>query len=148
MTNAACMADDNTQTALGQSSERWLHWLHAELVRRHGTPSSRLLGLWDALEDWFSSEDFATSLLASSATALRGEPHHPAHAVIAAHRRAVRQLLEDLAMAAGVRDPIGLAAQLEVLVEGAITGAVVDRQPIVARSGRALTRLILAKGAA
>jgi hypothetical protein len=43
---------------------------------------------------------------------------------------------------------VGLAAQLQVLVEGAIAGAVVDRQPAVARTGRRLTRLVLATTAA
>jgi hypothetical protein len=147
MTNAACMADDNTETAaLRQSSEHWLDWLNAELARRGRSPFSRLLGLWDALEDWFATDEFASSLLASGATELRSEPGHPAHAVIAAHRQALFELLEDLAEAAGVADPANLAAQLQVLVEGAIAGAVVDRRPAVARTGRRLTRLVLANG--
>ncbi len=148
MTNAACMADDNTETALRQSSGQWLHWLNAELVRRGGTPTSRLLGMWDALESWFSSDEFATSLLASGGTELRGEPDHPVHAVISAHRDGLRELLLELAEAVGAPDPAGLAAQLQVLVEGAIAGALVDRQPTVARTGRRLTRLVLAGGAA
>jgi hypothetical protein len=147
MTNAACMADDDFETAaLRQSSERWLIWLNAELVRRGDTPRSRLLGLWDALEDWFTTEEFTTSLLATGATELRGEPGHPAHAVIATHRRALFDLLVELATAAGVANPASLATQVQVLVEGAITGAVVDREPAVARTGRTLTRLVLGNG--
>jgi hypothetical protein len=147
MTNAACMAEDDFEVAaLRQSSERWLLWLHAELVRRGDTPRARLLAMWDALEDWFTSEEFPTSLLATGATEFRSEPGHPAHAVIAAHRRAVFDLLVELAEAAGVASPASLAAQVQVLVEGAITGAVVDREPSVARTGRKLTRLVLANG--
>jgi hypothetical protein len=147
MTNAACMADDDFEVAaLRQSSERWLLWLHAELVRRGDTPRARLLAMWDALEDWFTSEEFPTSLLATGAAELRSEPGHPAHAVIAAHRRAFFDLLVELAEAAGVASPASLAAQVQVLVEGAITGAVVDREPSVARTGRKLTRLVLANG--
>jgi hypothetical protein len=148
MTNAACMAEDDFQVAaLRQSSERWFQWLNAELVRRGDTPRSRLLGLWDALEDWFATEEFATSLLASGAIELRSDPGHPAHAVIAMHRQALFDLLRDLADAAGVANPASLAAQVQVLVEGAVTGAVVDREPTVARTGRTLTRLVLANGA-
>jgi hypothetical protein len=148
MSNAACMADDSTETALRRSSESWLRWLSAELGRRGDTPRSRLLGLWDALEDWFTSEEFATSPLAGGAAELRGQPHHPAHAVMAAHRRALRELLVELARAAGAADPVELAAQLQVLVEGAIAAAVIDRQAGVARTGRRLTRLVLATTAA
>jgi hypothetical protein len=141
------MAEDDFEiAALRQSSERWLLWLNAELVRRGDTPRSRLLGLWDALEDWFTTEEFTTSLLATGATELRSEPGHPAHAVIAMHRRALFELLLELAEAAGVANPASLAAQVQVLVEGAITGAVVDRQPAIARTGRRLTRLVLANG--
>jgi hypothetical protein len=147
MTNAVCMADDNLQTAaLRRSSDGWLRWLRAELARRGDTPRSRLLGLWDALEDWFASDEFSTSPLASGATELRGEPEHPAHAVIAAHRAALGELLEELAAAAGAPDAPHLAAQLQILVEGAIAGAVVDRHPAVARTGRSLTRLVLPNG--
>jgi hypothetical protein len=148
MTNAACTAGDNTETALRRSSETWLRWLSGELGRRGDTPRSRLLGLWDVLEDWFASDGFATSLLAGGVAELRGDPDHPAHAVIAAHRAALRELLVELARSAGAADPVGLAAQLQVLVEGAIAGAVVDRQPAVARTGRRLTRLVLATTAA
>ncbi len=147
MTNAACMADDNLQTAaLRRSSDRWLRWMRAELARRGDTPRSRLLGLWDALEDWFTSDEFGTSLLASGGAELRGEPEHPVHAVIAAHRAALLELLEDLAAAAGAPDASRLAAQLQILVEGAIAGAVVDRHPTIARTGRSLTRMVLANG--
>jgi hypothetical protein len=45
-----------------------------------------------------------------------------------------------------VANPASLAAQVQVLVEGAVTGAVVDREPTVARTGRTLTRLVLANG--
>ena len=147
MTNAACMAEDDFQVAaLRQSSERWFRWLNAELVRRGDTPRSRLLGLWDALEDWFASGDFRGSFVLNAAAELRSEPGHPAHAVIAMHRQALFDLLRDLLDAAGVANPASLAAQVQVLVEGAVTGAVVDREPTVARTGRALTRLVLANG--
>src|SRR4029450_1553637 len=116
MTNAACMAEDDFQVAAPrQSSERWFRWLNAELVRRGDTPRSRLLGLWDALEDWFTTEEFTTSPLATGATELRGEPGHPAHAGIAMHRRALFDLLVELATAAGVANPASLAAQVQVL---------------------------------
>jgi hypothetical protein len=147
MTNAACMAEDDLEiAALRQSSERWLRWLNAELLRRGDTPRSRLLGLWDALEDWFASEEFATSLLATGAMQMRRGPSHPVNAVIGMHRRALLELLVELAEAAGVANPANLAAQVQVLVDGAITGAVVDRQPTVARTGRRLTSLVLANG--
>ena len=132
---------DADAAALERSSERWLAWLHAELVRRGSTPGARLFALWDALEEWFAAEDFRGSFPVRAALQLRGEPGHPAHAVIAEHRRAVRALLEDLARAGGAGDPTRLAAQLHVVVEGAIVGAAIDRQPLVAHAARELAGL-------
>ena len=49
-------------------------------------------------------------------------------------------LLEDLAKAAGAFDTAVLAAQLQVLVDGAIAAAAVDRDPAAARDARELAR--------
>ena len=123
---------------LEQWSARWLHMLSDRLERHGDHAEARYAALWDALEAWFASADFRGSFILNAAAELRSEPGHPAHAVIAAHRRAVRQLLEDLAKAAGAPDPGGLAVQLQVLMDGAIEIAALDRQPAAARTSRSL----------
>jgi hypothetical protein len=133
---------------LKRSGERWLRWLREELSRRGGTPRARLLGLWDVLEEWFATESFRASLPARAAGVLRAEPGDPMGAVVAEHRRAVRELLEDLAVAAGVPDPAGHAAQLHVLLEGAVASALIDRRPGVARTARTLAAIALGEDAA
>jgi AcrR family transcriptional regulator len=134
--------------ALEDASARWLDWFRRSLARRGDTPRARLLAIWDALEEWFESDQFYGSTITNAAARLQDHPEHPGHRIIAAHRRAVRRLLEELAEAAGAFDPAGLAGQLLVLMEGAIVGAVVDRQPEVARIGRDLTRMALGGQAA
>src|SRR6266540_2519692 len=97
--------DDERQDGAG---DRWLHWLSAELARRGSTPGSRLLVLWDVLEEWFASEDFH-ALIADSLIGfapLPG-PGHPSHAAVAANRHSLRRLLEDLAVEVGAQDPTG-----------------------------------------
>jgi AcrR family transcriptional regulator len=121
-----------------QWSTRWLHMLTDRLERHGDHAAARYAALWDALEAWFASGDFRGSFVLNAAAELRSEPGHPAHAVIAAHRRAVRQLLEDLAKAAGAPDPADLAVQLQVLMDGAIEIAALDRQPAAARTSRLL----------
>lgn len=132
--------NDHPPKALRQSSERWLEWLGQELAHRGTTPRSRLLVLWDVLEEWFATDDFHASAVTAATAGPRRDPGDP---VIAAHRLATRQLLEDLAKAADVHDPAGLATQLQVLVEGAIVGALVDREPGLARHARELTEIAL-----
>jgi AcrR family transcriptional regulator len=130
--------DELVAATLEQWSAQWLHWLGDKLDRCGDDPEARFAGLWDALDEWFATEDFRGSFVANAATELRSKPAHPAQKVITAHRMAQRQILEDLAKLAGARDPADAAARLQVLVDGAIAVAVVDRRPGLAASVRAL----------
>jgi hypothetical protein len=134
---------DPAAAELQRSSERWLGWLAGELARRHYPPGSALLVLWDVLEEWFASDDFAGSAVAAAVVAPPDGRGPAAHAALIRHRQATRRLLEDLARSAGARDPAVLAAQLLTLVEGAMAGVLIDRHPGAARHARELTRLAL-----
>jgi hypothetical protein len=137
---------DPAAADLERSSERWLTWLAVATIRRQDPPESALSALWDALEGWFASDDFAGSALAAAMVAPPDGRGPAAHAVLVEHRQATRRLLEDLARSAGARDPAALAGQLLTLVEGAMAGALIDRHPGVARHARELTRIAMAGG--
>jgi len=140
--------DGLVAATLEQWSTGWLHLLAEALDRRGDDPQDRFEGLWDALEEWFSSDGFRGSYIANAATELRSEPDHPAHAIIAAHRQALRQLLEDLAKLAGAYDAAVLAAQLQVLIDGATAAAAVDRDPAAAHGARALASAAITSASA
>ena len=137
---------DPAAADLERSSERWLTWLAVATIRRQDPPESALYALWDALEGWFASDDFAGSALAAAVVAPPDGRGPAAHAVLVEHRQASRRLLEDLARSAGARDPAALAGQLLTLVEGAMAGALIDRHPGVARHARELTRIAIGGG--
>jgi AcrR family transcriptional regulator len=130
--------DTLVAASLEQWSTDWLHWLTDELDRQGTDPEARFNALFDALGDWFISDRFHGSFIASAATELRGQPDHPAHRVIDGHRLALRQLLEDLARAAGSRTPTELATQLQVLIDGAIATAAFDPSRAPAEGARSL----------
>jgi AcrR family transcriptional regulator len=115
--------DTLVAASLEHWSTDWLQWLTDRLNGYGDDPEARFNGLFDALGDWFVSDTFHGSFIASAATELRGEQEHPAHRVIDGHRLAMRQLLEDLATATGARNPADLATQLQVLIDGAIAMA-------------------------
>jgi AcrR family transcriptional regulator len=138
--------DELVAATLEQWSAQWLHWLADRLDRAGDDPEARFAALWDGLDAWFARDDFCGSFVASAAAELRSEPEHPGHKVIAAHRSAMRQLLEDLTKAAGVHDPAVLAAQLQVLVDGAVAAAAVDGKSGSARTARQLANAALAAG--
>jgi hypothetical protein len=137
-------SNDPAAADLERSSERWIAWLAGETTGRQRPPAAALHALWDALEEWFASDDFARSALAAAVVAPPDGRGPSAHAVLIRHRQATRRLLEDLARDAGARDPTALAGQLLTLVEGAIAGALIDRHPAAVRHGRELTQIALA----
>jgi hypothetical protein len=138
---------DPAAADLERSSEQWLAWLAREVARRQHPPGSDLLVLWDVLEEWFASDDFAASPLAAATAAPPDGRGPAAHAVLVQHRQATRRLLEDLARSTGARDPAALATQLLTLVEGSIAGAMIDRHAGAARHARELTQIALASPA-
>ena len=137
-------SNDPEAADLERSSERWIAWLTRETARRQHPPTTALHALWDVLEEWFASDDFASSAVAAAVVAPPDGRGPEAHAVLIGHRRATRRLLEDLARSSGARDPAALAGQLLTLVEGAIAGALIDRHATAARHARELTRIALA----
>jgi AcrR family transcriptional regulator len=140
--------DTLVAASLQHWSTDWLQWLTEQLDRSGKDPEARFNGLFDALGDWFTSDRFHGSFIASAATELRGEPDHPAHRVIEGHRLAVRQLLEDLAKAAGSKAPGELATQLQVLIDGAIAMAAFDHSRAPAEGARTLALAAKAASAA
>jgi AcrR family transcriptional regulator len=139
--------DGLVAAALEHWGMQWLQLLADALDRRGDDPQSRFDGLWDTLEEWVAADGFRGSFIANGATELRSEPDHPAHAIIAAHRQALRQLLEDLAKLAGAYDAAVLAAQLQVLIDGATAAAAVDRDPAAAHGARALAKAAITTAA-
>jgi AcrR family transcriptional regulator len=139
--------DELVTATLERWSEQWLGWLRSEAARGGDDPRARLEGLWDALEKWFADEGFRGSYVDNVASELRAKPGHPAQAPVAAHRAALRELLQDLAIAAGAPSPTGAALQLQTLIDGATAVAVIDRQPGAAASARAMAAAVLGQPA-
>jgi AcrR family transcriptional regulator len=136
--------DELVAEALEHWSTEWLHKLHDAIDRCGDDPDARFAGLWETLEHWFATADFYGSFVANAAMELRSRPDHPAQRVIREHRMAMRQLLEELAKMAGADDPAGLSVQLQVLIDGAIAAALIDRRPAVAVGVRGLGNVALA----
>jgi AcrR family transcriptional regulator len=130
--------DELVAATIEQWSTHWLHWLTEQIDQHGDDPRARLAALWDALEGWFASDDFRGSLVDNAASELRSEPDHPAQRAIRNHRMALRQLLEDLAKMAHAHDHADLAAQLQVVLDGAVAVAAAGRGSTVIPSVRAL----------
>ncbi len=106
------------------------------------TPAEQILGTFDSLERRFASKDF------------RGCPFVNAVAELGAEDRAVRQIaiafkdsrrvwFRDLLRQLDVADAEQLAAQLQLLVDGAIATDLVRDDPSVAVAAKEVARVLL-----
>ena len=124
---------------LGRRDERWPRWLERS-VGEVEEPRERLLALFDALGEWFGSQGFRGCAFINAAGEIgTGSPLRLA----GEHKRAVRDFVERLVAGAGFREPDRVAAQLMLLVEGAIVTAYVERDPEAAARARQAAEVLL-----
>jgi AcrR family transcriptional regulator len=95
----------------------WRRWDHSE-ASRAGDPRGQLEAILDMVAATVSRPRWRGCPFLNTGTEFPA-PAHPAHAVILAHKRAVRTRLRTLAAAAAARDPDLLAQQLQLLIDGA-----------------------------
>jgi len=99
--------------------DRWWQETFREVLRKHGgdTPRGQLLAIFDALDDFFSCGGFNGCFFVNVALQYPAM-HSPAHQAAAAHKRAMEDIIRELAGYAGSGDPQALARELSLVMEG------------------------------
>jgi AcrR family transcriptional regulator len=113
----------------------------ARKVAAATTPRARLLAVFDALEERVSEPNFrgCAFVLATA----EGRPGSGMRRVCDQSRGWMRDLLVELAAAAGAADPARLAQQLLLVYDGAAVGAYMDDDPAVVKSARSLASTLV-----
>ena len=128
---------------LRRGHERRLGEWVAEIRDRDVPPAQRILDLFDWLGDWFATPAFGGCRFINAAVQLR-DPTHPAFAIPGEHKEEVRRLLADAAAQAGAIASDELAAELSLLIDGAVIRALLERDSSAAQRARRLAVLTLA----
>lgn len=127
--------------ALRARDERWMQWFVAASSRAQA-PRARLLAMFDALREWFGTDDFRGCAFLNAAGEI-GDEASPILAVAREHKARLLEYVRTLTRAAALPDPDEAAAQLLVLIDGAIAVALVTRDPAIADSaGQAAAALL------
>lgn len=108
--------------ALKRGDERTRQRFAEEIAKAGGSARDKLLAVFGRLESWFSEPAF-NGCMFQKAAADYPDAQDPIHAMAAEHKRLLRIFLEGLAREAGAPDPAELAAQLQLLIDGAISQA-------------------------
>ncbi len=102
-----------------------------QVENRAGAPRDRLLAVYDVAASWFEGDNFFGCMFIN-AIGEYSETDTPIRQACCEFKSLMRGYIEDQCSALGVEDPAGLAAELALLLEGAIVTAQVSRQGRVA----------------
>jgi AcrR family transcriptional regulator len=135
--------DELIAAYLRRRSERWLALIDAELAGLSGSPTKRILRVFDLLAEWFDEPDFRGCPFIN-ACAEFSDADHPATLVVREHRQQLTARIVALASEAGAKSPRRLASQLMLLYDAALVSAYIDAEPAAARTARDAASVLIA----
>jgi AcrR family transcriptional regulator len=133
--------DELIVACLRRIDERYRVWIESRLSG--DDPVERVLQIFDALHDWFVSPEFRGCAFVNATIEL-ADPDHPASHAVLDHKRHTRDWVSRLVAGCGIDDTGFVARQLVLLMEGAISTALVEHDPDAALVARATARQVLA----
>ena len=108
-----------------------------------GDGRAKLLATFDYLERWLAGDGFHGCPFVSAAGEYGGR-NNPVFQEAAMHKRLMLAYFEELARAAGLDDPAGMAGAINLLHEGATAVAHVSADPSAASRAKAIAARLLA----
>ena len=129
-------------------NERWWQRTFAALLAERGgpTPLGQLRAVFDVLDELVATRLFNGCMFVNVSVEFPRR-HDPVHRAAAEHRRAMEALVRDLAVRAGLRDPVAFAAQLALLMDASFLSRQIDEPERPADAARHLGALLLAEHA-
>jgi AcrR family transcriptional regulator len=102
-----------------QMQHEWLQQTLLTMIQERGgpTPLGRLQAVMDVVDHIIATDDFQGCIFVNAAMEFPLQ-HEPAHVAASNSKRAIEDILCDLAEQAGVADPRGMAQQLCLVMEG------------------------------
>ena len=133
--------EELTVAALRRRDLRWMHWYTSE-VGKASTPADRLLNLFNVLNAWFASEGFRGCAFINT-SGETGDPQDPVRLLAKEHKQKLLDYVCELCSEFGADDPQTLARQLLILIDGAITVALVMGDHSAADNAQCVARKLL-----
>lgn len=124
--------------------DRWWRDTFLALLRKHGgdTPRGQLMAIPDALEEVFTGGEFNGCIFVNVAVEFP-LAHDPAHKAAAAHKEAMGDIIRELAGYAGANDPVAMAQEISLVMEGAYVTRHVTCDPATSNIARQIITLVV-----
>ncbi|TPD93632.1 TetR/AcrR family transcriptional regulator [Pantoea vagans] len=111
--------DEVAAAALNARDVQWMEWFRYECDRAD-TPRERILNMFVVLKGWFESEGYRGCAFINTAGEM-GDPDDPVRQIARVHKEKLLNYLLELTGQLNTAEPLPLARQLLILIEGAIT---------------------------
>jgi len=129
-----------------RDQDNWLRTTFAELVRERGgdSPCNQLRALFDVVEQVIESDQYQGCFFVNVAMEFP-LPHDPAHVAAARNKDAIERFVTEIAEKADAEDPLALAKELCLIMDGAYVMRQVTGDPAtITYARRAAERAIRA----
>jgi AcrR family transcriptional regulator len=120
----------------------WFRWFNYDLPQMECSPSERILMLFDLMQDWFDSEDFFGCVFIN-AVAEHEKSNGWIQEVASNYRDEISAKFQEMVAESGVKDPETVTEKLNLLIDGAIVGAMITGNGEIAQIGKLAARDIL-----
>ncbi|MBI2516494.1 MAG: TetR/AcrR family transcriptional regulator [Opitutae bacterium] len=134
--------EDLIAAAMEKKGEEILAGFDATIAAAGKSPTKRLSAVFDWLEGWFSSADFAGCAFVKAIGEYRLDSDKPRRAATA-FKQALQQRIEALCGEAELRNAPALARQFMLLIDGATVHADLHRRSAYAQDARAAARALI-----
>lgn len=111
--------DEVAAAALNARDVRWMEWFRRECDKAE-TPRERILNLFTVLKSWFESDGYRGCAFINTAGEV-GDADDPVRQIARLHKQKLLDYLVELTGQLNAQQPLPLARQLLILIEGAIT---------------------------
>ncbi len=124
--------------------DQWWQQTFRQLLRRHGgdSPRGQLLAVTDVMAELFAGDQYNGCIFVNVAVQFP-LPHDPAHEAAACHKRAMEDLLREIAGYAGAADAAALARELALVMEGTYVTLQILRSPETIDVARRLAAMVI-----
>ena len=134
--------DDLIAAYIERMSEMAKARLEESLRAAGQDPRRQILALFDSVDEWRRSPDFRGCPFANACSEL-ADQDHAGHAAIGHHRAWLRERIEVLARRTEADDPVLLGRALLLLLDGATSATMLDRDPEAVRTARRAAERLL-----
>jgi AcrR family transcriptional regulator len=135
---------EDLMLAVLEQQDRWLQETFRQILRQRGgeTPAGQLRALMQVVEMIIESDEYQGCIFVNVSMEFP-LPHEPAHVAAARSKSGIQEIVCAVAAEAGVTDPLALAQELCLIMEGAyVTRHVSANRQTIAIANRLADRAI------